>query len=144
MGVILAEKVDYIERDSSHGLHNVVTSQAGKELINEIMIWLYYAPRYPSIRLDCSVAPFPGSKIYTAANELHGAKLNDTTFHEMSGIEKPPATHENSIENQILTTRIVERNITLSAKNDHLCTSIDTSLKSLFNEHTSFQKILSM
>ena len=70
MGVILAEKVKMIERDSSHGLHNVVTSQAGKDLINEILVWLYYAPRYPSIRLDCSAA-FPGRKIYTAATELH-------------------------------------------------------------------------
>jgi hypothetical protein len=75
MGPILARTIFDIENDVNHKCHGVISSVEGKELIDEILTWLFYAERYASFSLDCRVA-FPGSRVDMASKELHKAKLS--------------------------------------------------------------------
>jgi hypothetical protein len=72
MGHDFAKLVFKIERDLTHTNHEF--TQLTKNLIDEILTWLYYAPRYPSLRMECTAA-IPGSRVFKAAQELHRAKL---------------------------------------------------------------------
>jgi hypothetical protein len=74
IGVILAEKVATIERDRNNKLHKLITSEIGKDTINEILIWLWYAPRLPEIKVNCPMA-YHGSKIDRAARKMHIDKI---------------------------------------------------------------------
>jgi hypothetical protein len=107
MGYNLARLVFDIENDRSHKLNKVVSSQAGMEVIDEILTWLYFAPRYPSLRLDCQAA-IPGSKTFKAAQEIHRAKLSTqegpTSFRQHNIVNQ----HNAGISNEFIGT--IERN----------------------------------
>jgi hypothetical protein len=108
MGHDLARLVFDIENDRSHKLNKAVSSQAGKEAIDEILTWLYFAPRYPSLRLDCQAA-IPGSKVFKACQELHRAKLSPhgtsstVSRHTATGVDL-----NSGMTNEIIGT--IERN----------------------------------
>lgn len=75
MGHNFAKLVFEIERDlTPHTKHEF--TQSAQNLIDEIPTWLYYAPRYPSLQMECTIA-IPGSRVFKAAQELHDrAKLS--------------------------------------------------------------------
>jgi hypothetical protein len=73
MGHDFARLIFEIERDMTHMNHGF--SLSAQNLIDEILTWFYYAPRYPSLRMEFAAA-IPGSKVFKAAQELHRAKLS--------------------------------------------------------------------
>lgn len=104
MGHDLARLIFDIENERAHPLHNMISSQAGKDLVDEILTWLFYAPRYPSLRMDCPAA-FPGSKIDIASKEMHRAKLG------LPNQNRPFGVDQNGQGLEHLLGSILERNI---------------------------------
>jgi hypothetical protein len=103
MGAHLSRLVFEVENDRNHILNTVISSQAGRDTMDEIFTWLFYAPRYPSLRMECPAA-IPGSRVFNAAKEIHRAKLSVQKILPTNGqiVAKPTET------NPILQT--IERN----------------------------------
>jgi hypothetical protein len=105
MGYDFARLIFEIMRDNTHILHNLISSQAATNLVDEMITWLFYAPKYPSLRMNCTAA-IPGSRAFKAAQELHRAKLSmDNPNQADRQIVMHPTGHQ---DNPILAT--IERN----------------------------------
>jgi hypothetical protein len=77
IGALLVEKIDSIERDVNHSLHEILVSIEGKKMIDEILTWLWYAPKIADMKVHCPIA-HPRSRIDKAARNLHSNALSIT------------------------------------------------------------------
>jgi hypothetical protein len=101
MGFEFARMIFEMERDNTHRLHEWVSSQAASDMIDEILTWLFYAPQYPSLRMECAAA-IPGSKVFKAAQEVHKAKLLIQAVSTNHGQIRAQVTE--GTENQLLAS----------------------------------------
>lgn len=83
IGAILAEKIAEIENARDHPLHKMMTTDAGRKTIDEILTWLWYAPRIPDMKVNCPMA-YHDSRIDKAARKIHADKLQKTNVHRPS------------------------------------------------------------